>query len=254
MHADKRRGRTHSRILYWFRTPPGVRVGRAPLDEDAIRLIEESNPGIEFDWPRILKGPEITPPRPQAPPERRARPRLRDVPQRESPAPAPPSAPPAPSAEVPGESPPTAVPTVQRPEPLVAVSTLAEDPGPPWETPAVAASARLGVEGLARLRARHAEVLARISEKISDPARREELKADAARLNPDTWVTDADVAVGLESYESVFETLRGVIGHRRKRRRGRSSGEGAGGQLPAPDGAEPPDVDRGGPADPPEDP
>ena len=43
-------------MLYWFRTPPGVKVGRAALDEDAIRLIEQLNPGMEFDWPRILKG------------------------------------------------------------------------------------------------------------------------------------------------------------------------------------------------------
>ena len=27
-------GASHTRLLYWFRTPPGVRVGRAPLDED----------------------------------------------------------------------------------------------------------------------------------------------------------------------------------------------------------------------------
>lgn len=231
-----------------------MRVGRAPLDEDAIRLIEASNPGIEFDWPRILKGPEITPPRPQAPMERRARPRLRDVPQRESPPPISPYIQPTPTAEVSPEPAPAAVPTGQTPEPLVDASVLTEDPGPPRETPAVAASARLGVEGLARLRARHAEVLARITEKISDQARREELKADAARLNPDTWVTDADVAAGLEGYETVFEALRGVIGHRRKRRRRGSPGEGADGQPPASDGGPRPSaVDRGEPADPSED-
>jgi hypothetical protein len=56
VHAERRRGRTRSRILYWFRTPPGVRVGRAPLDEEAIRLIEQYNADIHFDWPRILKG------------------------------------------------------------------------------------------------------------------------------------------------------------------------------------------------------
>ncbi|MDQ3349076.1 MAG: hypothetical protein M3545_14055, partial [Acidobacteriota bacterium] len=73
-----------------------------------------------------------------------------------------------------------------------------------------AASTRLGSEGLARLRARHAEVLARISEKAADPAQREQLKAAAERLNPDTWVTEAEVAAGLESYEAVFESVRGV--------------------------------------------
>ena len=54
-------------MLYWFRTPAGVRVGRAPLDEDAIRLIEEHHPHIRFDWPQILKGEEE--PAPPEPPD-----------------------------------------------------------------------------------------------------------------------------------------------------------------------------------------
>jgi len=82
---------------------------------------------------------------------------------------------------------------------------------------------RLGSEGLSRLRARYAEVLARISEAVADQARQEELKATAERLNPDTWVTDEEVSAGLEHYESVFESLRSVVGRRRKR--GRRRGE-----------------------------
>ena len=77
-----------------------------------------------------------------------------------------------------------------------------------------------------RLRARHSEVLARISETVTDPVRRDELKSQAERLNPDTWVTDAEVSEGLEAYETVFESLRTVVGRRRRRRRrsgGRSS-------------------------------
>jgi hypothetical protein len=86
-----------------------------------------------------------------------------------------------------------------------------------------AVEARLGSEGLSRLRARYAEVLARISETVSDPVRQEELKATAERLNPDTWVTDTEVKAGLEDYETVFESLRSVVG--RRRRRGRRSSE-----------------------------
>lgn len=97
---------------------------------------------------------------------------------------------------------------------------------PPGE-PETAALARLGAEGLLRLRARHAEVLARISEKIADPARHDELKSQAERLNPDTWVTDGEVTAGLEQYETVFESLRSVIGRRRKRRKRRSGGGSA---------------------------
>ena len=69
-----------------------------------------------------------------------------------------------------------------------------------------------------RLRARYAEVLARISERIQDPARQEELKALAERLNPDTWVTDAEVDASLEAYESVFDGLRSAIGGPSRRR------------------------------------
>jgi hypothetical protein len=43
------------RVLYWYRSAPGVRVGRPALDEDAIRTIEEQHPDIEFDWAQILE-------------------------------------------------------------------------------------------------------------------------------------------------------------------------------------------------------
>ena len=68
MHSERRKGRGQ-RILYWFRTPPGVTVGRAALDEDAIRLIEQHNPELQFDWTRILKGQgsEPVPERPEPP-------------------------------------------------------------------------------------------------------------------------------------------------------------------------------------------
>ncbi|MGH9147166.1 MAG: hypothetical protein ACRD1Q_10685, partial [Vicinamibacterales bacterium] len=63
VHSGRRRGKARQRILYWFRTPPNVRVGRAALDEDAIRLIEENNPDIEFDWSKILEAqPPAAPP------------------------------------------------------------------------------------------------------------------------------------------------------------------------------------------------
>jgi hypothetical protein len=82
------------------------------------------------------------------------------------------------------------------------------------------AHAELGSEGLTRLRARHAEVLAAISRRIPNPERQEELRTLAERLNPDTWVTPEDVRAGLDQYEAVLESVRSVIG-RRKRRRGR---------------------------------
>ncbi|HXW03609.1 MAG TPA: hypothetical protein VD833_00140 [Vicinamibacterales bacterium] len=95
------------------------------------------------------------------------------------------------------------------------------------ETP-TAAHARLGAEGVQRLRARYAEVLARISERITDPVRRDQLKAEAERLNPDTWVTADEVTAGLDQYEVVFERLRAAVGSRRRRRRRTGADAGTG--------------------------
>jgi hypothetical protein len=50
--VSKERGR--SRVLYWFRTPPGVKVGRSPFDPETQRSLERQNPGVAFDWSQII--------------------------------------------------------------------------------------------------------------------------------------------------------------------------------------------------------
>ena len=200
MHADRGRSRGRQRVLYFFRTPPGVKVGRAALDEDAIRLLEEHNPEIEFDWTRILKGQGDP-----VPERRRERGGQPPGPERREPPPA-----------------------RQKIDPVEPTLPAAAPPAPvePPTEPATAAEARLGAEGVSRLRGRYAEMLARISERITDPERQTELKTLAERLNPDAWVTADDVTAGLDTYEATFESLRGVVGHRRRRRQRRPA-EGA---------------------------
>jgi hypothetical protein len=55
--TTNRRGKVRTRVLYWFRTPPGVRVGREPFDEGVRRALEAQHPDIIFDWPAILDAP-----------------------------------------------------------------------------------------------------------------------------------------------------------------------------------------------------
>jgi hypothetical protein len=115
---------------------------------------------------------------------------------------------------------PTTKPSPPAPEP--AVDAGAEADVMP-EIPMGPAHAQLGSEGLARLRARYADVMAGISRRVPDPERQEQLKASAERLNPDNWVTTDEVRLGLEEYESVLESLRGLIGRRRRRRKSKPS-------------------------------
>src|SRR6185436_21021516 len=44
------RGKARPRMLYWFRTPPGIKVGRSPFDPDMRRELEAQNPDVVFDW------------------------------------------------------------------------------------------------------------------------------------------------------------------------------------------------------------
>ena len=262
-----------------------MRVGRAPIDEEAIRLLEQHNPDIEFDWTRILKEP---PPDPAARRERDPRDRdrrdRREVrpPQRPRPTTADVRAPSpavihARTAEVAeeraaahaevvlgehadlsgreeaaqvmaertaaageeslavGHREPLAADHAEylefavasghleamEPESAVEPQEVVESHEPREPELLSAAAVRLGAEGLVRLRARYSEILARITEKPMDEPAREELKTRAERLNPDAWVTPDEVTAALEQYETVFETLRTVVGHYPPRRRRR---------------------------------
>jgi len=80
------------------------------------------------------------------------------------------------------------------------------------------AAARLGREGVSRLRARYAQLVARLAEKPMEDELRAELNVRLERLNPDAWQTPDEVAAALEQYEAVFESLRAHIGHQPRRK------------------------------------
>jgi hypothetical protein len=131
--------------------------------------------------------------------------------------------------------------------PAQAVAPVPAAPELPVEAlePLSPAHARLGSEALARLRGRYADVLANLARRVPDEQRREQMREQAERLNPDSWVTDEEVTAGLDSYESVLASLREVAGRRRRRRRGRGSssagaaaGPGAAEAQPDPEGGE----------------
>ena len=234
-HTFRRGGQPRLRVLYWFRTPPDVKIGRLALDPGAIRAIEESNPDLKFEWDKILK---VT--LPPAPPDygrdgREAR-RGRRRRGRDSDAARDPAASSSTSAPV----------QVAAPESVMPIASDAERVGPEpasagpepaaveWDEPDAgdesvdpAQSGRAHVvlgltdeQGLARLRARHAEIQARISERVRDVTKLEELRAQAALLDPDAWRTVGEARERLASLEEATAAIRKVLGRRRRARRG----------------------------------
>jgi hypothetical protein len=249
VHAERRRGSTRQRILYWFRTPPNIRIGRAALDEEAIRALEEGNPDIVFDWSKILEAqPQPTP---VATPERGRRPRDSQAQSRRprpSQARSRPSVVASPEVSVSAE--PVPVEAVAAEEPIgaqVASEAMAPegpaseivDVEPPALVPVTVyhggadvylpdpsdvprqspVAEHLGSEQLGRVRARYAEILARITERMGgDATRLEEMRRAADGLNPDTWVTEAEITAGLQHFDAQLGEIRRALGIKRRRR------------------------------------
>jgi hypothetical protein len=82
-----------------------------------------------------------------------------------------------------------------------------------------AVEARLGSELLNRVRARYAEISARIRERVGgDPVRLEEMRRAVEALNPDIWVTEAEIAAGLQQFDARLGEIRRALGIKRRRR------------------------------------
>lgn len=213
-HTFRRGGAPQLRVLYWFRTPPNIEVGRLALDPDAIRAIEASNPDLTFDWAQILK---VKPPPPDPDQTRDGRSerhpgwrRGRSGPAESAPA----------SAEASRSA--RAGPELERTE---AVDW--RDPGaevgvdqPTGNSQSHVVLKVTDAEGLARLRARYAEMQTRIDDRPREPAQREALCAQAALLDPDAWSSVDEARERLASLEETTETLRKVLSARRRTRRG----------------------------------
>ena len=191
MHLYRDGARQRSKILYVFRTPGGVRVGRDPLEPDVLRQIESQYPDIQFNWATVRESQQLI--------ETSAEPRRRR-PRREEEGPPVVTPPPVALAAAP------AVPA-SPPPPRLAIPSVIEG-----ETPD---------QRIAFLSHWHPIIRERIPHRTSDPARQEALNALADRLNPANW-TDADeITAGLQQAAEALERLSHVFAKRRRRGRRR---------------------------------
>jgi hypothetical protein len=229
MHADRPGDRL--RLLYWYRTAPGIVLGRSPLDEDAIRTIEEQHPDIEFDWPAILALSEVMTPEDEAPakPQQREQRRDRRPKDRDSRESA--------SARQPRESASDretesasagdtesasarenaaelrrddrvdASSDAVGPEAEVEIAPLTEHV--PSTRPSGLVEQLAGREIAARLRGRYAEITMRIRD--ADASVREALLKRAEALDPDRWDTPEAVLQGVSNADALFEQLRQLV-------------------------------------------
>ena len=242
LYAGRTRGKSQPRMLYWFRTPPNVKVGRLALDPEAIRAVEDNNPDVSFDWNKMLKvrpTPKVEPgtsarrgrkrkQRPAQPEQSRERseggaPTIDSQPQATVDDSAEPLAPDQPLPPIQTDAPEV------DPQLLEAEAHLEEavELGDDWEasTPGGQDDGEhpvvtlMGHETLARLRARYAEIQARIMEKPAEADDLEEIRSLAETLNPDRWTTIEAAVTGIERFEADVEAVKARLGRRPPRSR-----------------------------------
>jgi hypothetical protein len=192
MHWYKEGNKQRSRILYVFRSPGGVRVGRAPLEPEILRTLESQYPDIAFDWKAVLDNQQVVEPAPEL-----RRPRKRKKPEDEVAA---------------GD-------TVKNVAAVLGVGQPRPDAQPPRPSIPAALEGATPDEQIAFLTKWYPIVRERVPQRTAEPARREALLALAERLNPATW-TDADqITSGLQQAGEALERLSRVFSKRRRRSR-----------------------------------
>ena len=187
-------------------------LGRAALDEDAIRTIEDQHPDIEFDWPAILALSEVMTPEDEAPapqPQRKEKKRSafarehkrelrRDDRAQESPV--------AVEQSVGSDT------TREREfvDPVEPAPVLAVEPVEPRNR---LLEELAGREIGSRLRGRHAEIIARIEDLDADGAEKDALFKRAEALDPELWMTPEAVLEGVRNADVLFEKLKADLAH-----------------------------------------
>ena len=186
-----------ARILYWYRTVPGVKIGRPALDDAAMRSLEEHYPDIDFDWPYILDMGAMTPVEVEAaipPRKRKPLPPRRTETDAEDDAvfdAAPPRAA-APGGVM------AAVESAEPPAPVVAADF---DDGPDL------LSELLGRGIATSLREQHAALAGSIDAAAADPAVKAGWRERLNRLDPDSWESPEAVLAGMGSVQRDFDLL-----------------------------------------------
>jgi len=208
LHGSRAGGRP--RILYWFRTPPHVVVGRDALDEEATQAIEASHPGLDFDWPKMRRERPKPPSRSVGMPERMQKGNRRSGP---APVKASPrvSAKRVPAAEVAAKTTSGSVSQVV-PEPSERAASLesviSTSSTQPQEHPV---SALLGDEMLVKLRSAYEELDQQLqSAQLTEPSKNE-LVSRVQSLNPDSWLAGEEVILRIEKFDSEVAAIQGLL-------------------------------------------
>jgi hypothetical protein len=191
MHAYRPgQGPQRARVLYLFRTPAHVTIGRKALEPEVTEALEHTHPDLSFDWTNIPseRPAEAYDPRDGRDRDRRDRSHASHA--------RPPQRPPR---QAPAVAPPATPPVIEDESPLGRV---------------------VGAARAATIRARYGELMQRIGRRARTPEDRDRLTERMQRLNPEEWADEAAVRAVVETVEAEWEGISAELPSRRRGRRG----------------------------------
>ena len=189
IHESKDEGTATPRLLYVFRSPGGVRVGRAALDAPLRRELEARFPHVRFDWESLLSSQQVID---AAPEPRRPRRRTQSASNEPAPAARAPEPPSPPRLQVPS--------AIEGDSPETQMRFLAH-----W----------------------HGILCEQLPLRMAEGERRDTVMALAQRLNPAGWIDADEIASGLTQAAEALERISRLLSKRRRRaRRGGQAGQG----------------------------
>ncbi|MDA1306516.1 MAG: hypothetical protein O2917_04565 [Acidobacteria bacterium] len=184
-------------MLYLFRSPSHVQVGRQPLDSEVREALEHTHPDLTFDWNGLLRDNPMPARQPRvdpSDPRERGRGGRGARPQKPGRTSGGATARPAPRAERPS------------------APRVPDDDSPLGQV--------VGAAEAARLRHRYAEVAQRVSRRARTPEERDRLMGELAAANPEGWTDPDTIAQRGRGADRVLDAVSAQLPKRRRGRRG----------------------------------
>jgi hypothetical protein len=199
MHAYRSaNGASRTKLLYLFRSPAHVAMGRKTLDPEVREALEHTHPDLNFDWNGLLRESPVPQRQPRVDP--RERPKGRGADRDRS-----------------GRGQDSRGPR--------ATQAPASMPDVPQDDTVLGQA--IGAREAARVRQKYAELRVRIERRSRTPEERTRLLTTLEALSPESWSSPEAARAEVAGYFNQWEALAAELPRRRRGRRGGRSEDGA---------------------------